>query len=110
MGKFATYQKRGSAAAYGTQIAPLDTDWSISSPGVNQVRATLISAIPSPATQWGFRVKLPSGTMSNWVVGSGATLNVATATGLVYVGFIAWFDTAGLQLSPPSLGKTITSL
>lgn len=109
MGKFATYAKRGSAEAFGSLLAPVDADWSISSPVTNQVRATLITPIPAPATQWGFRLKLPTGTLSNWVVGSGATLNASTAAGLTYTGYIAWFDAAGLQLSPPSPGKTIVS-
>lgn len=106
MGKFATYAKRGSAAEYGSMVAPIASDWTFTAPSAGNYSFNRLVSIPAPATKWGGRLHIAG---NAWILtGAIAATPIAnTAPAGTYQGQVAWFDTAGYQLSPWSDVKTI---
>lgn len=107
MGKFATYAKRGSAQAFGVMTAPGDAEWTLTSPVAAQARATLLTTVPAPAQQLGFRVITATGVATAATVGGGPTINIGATTGTTVQGQIAWFGGSTQQLSPWSNAKSV---
>lgn len=101
MGKWATYQKRGSNRGFGTMVAPVAADWTLTSPVAANYSVNRISAIPAPAARWGARVRV--GTTAAWtntVVQAATPITNGATSGVTLYAQIAWFDAANVQLSP----------
>lgn len=57
MGKWATYQKRGSALHLGTLGAPNSADWSVGGATTSTFNANRLINLPDPATHWTVRYR-----------------------------------------------------
>ena len=110
MGKFATYQKRGSCVEFGTMPAAVVGDWLLLTPIAATLRITRTSGIPAPAGQMGVHTRLTSGgAWSTPVTSAAGSIDIGATTGLNYSVQIAWFDPTGTkQLSAWSDTKTAT--
>jgi|KBSMisStaDraftv2_1062788.scaffolds.fasta_scaffold156327_2 hypothetical protein len=107
MGKWATYQKRGGGAIFGSIAAPgpAPTDFTAVTGGVGVITVTRVAAIPSGATGMNFRA---IDTTTNLVA---QDFN-GTLTGLisarVYKVQAAWFNGA-LRVSEASPGINVAA-
>lgn len=110
MGKFATYSKRGSAASFGSMLAPVAGDWTFTSPGTAQYSFNRISAIPAPAVKWGGRLRTVGGVWASTAVQAATPITGGAVSASTQEGQIAWFDNGGGQLSPWSDIKTVVIL
>lgn len=111
MGKWAQYQKRGTARASGPLGAPSGADWSVGTPAVPATPINRIAAIPSGADAWSPQSQLASGgaIISNGAIASGTPLNVGTpVAATAYRVRIAWFR-GTLQVSDWSDWKPCTT-
>lgn len=107
MGKWATYQKRGTSAQLGTMAAPgpAPTDWTAVTGGAGVITVTRVAAIPTGATGMNFRAIDTTTQLVtvNWN---------STLTGLVsarpYKVQAAWFNGA-IQVSDASPQTTVAA-
>lgn len=106
MGKWATYQRRGGGALFGSIAAPgpAPTDWTAVTGGVGVITVTRVAAIPSPATVMIFRA---IDTTTNLVAASSGTLT-GLVSGRAYRVQASWFGPLG-QLSDWSPQTTVNA-
>lgn len=113
MGKWASYQKRGTARQFGVMAGPRAGDFSTSGITSSAVDVNRGANIPAPATAWqarAVRVTAPSGSIVQSTVGSGATLQITgLASGVQYRIEVAWWSATNL-LSDWTIVGTITTL
>lgn len=112
MGKWATYQKRGSAARHGTVNAPTPSDWGAGTlAGPSRITFTRLTPAPAPALGIiaQYRVDAPG---MPWVQpGFNATsITTSSNTGFVYLMRVAWAKDNNEAVSDWSAAQTITSL
>lgn len=109
MGKWATYQKRGSAPFFGTIPQFPLTGFSVTLPTVNGFTVGRTTPIPEPADSYGARFRTTAG--GAWVNTAQSTGNIVvnTAASLTdYTVQAAWFK-GTVQLSDWSPVRTITT-
>lgn len=106
MGKHATYQKRGSAAAQGFLTEILAADWLFTSPSVGNLRVTQNATIPAQAAGWTYRVRTPAGAWVQGAIQAGTIVTFSASSGVTYTGQVAWVNAAGNAISPWSDSKT----
>jgi hypothetical protein len=107
MGKWATYQKRGTAHQQGFLTPPAAADWSFSGVTTTAFNVNLLVPIPPPATQWAIQTRQQGTTTWTLRGPTPATpINVTgLTTGTTYEVQAAYFLN-GAQVSPWSPTKT----
>lgn len=113
MGKHAQYLKRGTAGGQGYLTAPLATDWTLATPGSNDIVATLTVPIPAGADRWGvMAIRISNNVPVPVNVSTGSSVTVTPLVVVTaYRAVAAWFSTASnRQVSDWSAPKTFTTL
>lgn len=112
MGKWSTYQKRGTAGSGFLLSPPLDTEWSLNAPAATSVSADKLVSFPGPADKWILRaIRVSDSAITN---GTSSTGTTASVTGLVtataYNIQAAWVGgVSGQRLSNWSASKPVTT-
>lgn len=106
MGKWSTYQKRGSAAFFGTMPAPADADWTVGTPTTTTIPCTRVAAVPGGATQMLWRAI--NNTTNVLAAAFQASPVSGLTTGTQYRVQAAWFN-GGVQVSDASPAKLATT-
>lgn len=111
MGKWAQYQKRGTARHHGFLSAPVATDWSVGTPLASSCPMNRLVPIPTGALDWSIQTTLATGGAPVGTAGISASTPIS-ATGLTtatnYRSRIAWFN-GTLRVSDWSDWKTFTT-
>jgi hypothetical protein len=110
MGKWAQYQKRGSAGTIGTLPPPLDADWILGTITATTAQGTRVTAAPLPATLVQFRVRTAAG--GAWFLNGSPVATTGNFAGLTtataYVMQMAWASPTG-AISDWSVSKPFTT-
>lgn len=107
MGKWASYNKRGSAPFGGIMAAPAGADWSVGTITTTSIAFTRIAAIPTGATTMlGRAINNVTNVPATAFTGSPITgLTTLTA----YRVQVAWFN-GSIQVSDPSPAVLVSTV